>query len=548
MADNRKIVQSRPIAHGATRLRGLDIDSVPLGKRTGSIFDFEGRFGRLFPDLPPLAPNDDDLANLAKTMEEPGEPDEDDPINNKTIPAGFTYFGQFIDHDLTFDPSSKLDKMNDPKAIIDFRTPRFDLDSLYGRGPDDQPYLYNTDGSTFLIGQNDVGEDDLQRNARGRALIGDKRNDENLIVSQTHLPFLKYHNKVFSTLRPDTPHRFNEAHRIVRWHYQWIVVHDFLARIVGKDLVTRVLKEGLKIFTKGGKPFVPGDQPFMPVEFAVAAYRLGHSMVRSTYALNTATSGEENELLIFADKGNLEDLRGFRRRPADREIEWHRFFQFDRQRFPAANEEDLQLSMNIDTGLAPGLFVLPSIVVGMGDQPQIQSLAERNLKRGKALGLPSGQDVAQKLADAGVMDPKAILRDVKVKITVKDPKTGFFTKTDDPSKSDNPKLQKLDLAGLSREFGANTPLWYYILYEAEHCNQGKHLGPVGGRIVAEVFIGLLRADKTSYLNAPGGFKPKAGAFGAVAKPPGDRLWGSFSSSGDGDFTMADLIAYVGNII
>src|SRR5262249_55662186 len=266
---------------------------------------------------------------------------------------GFTYFGQFVDHDLTFDPASKLDRVNDPGALIDFRTPRFDLDSLYDRGPDDAPFLYDTDGSSFLIGQNVVGEADLQRNRRERALIGDKRNDENLIVSQIHLAFLKYHNRVLAEL-PDIADRFDEAHRLVRWHYQWIVVHDFLARLVGSDLVEQLLREELQIFRKHGQPFVPGDQPFMPVEFAVAAYRLGHSMVRFDYALNTATSGDDpqgraKELRIFADQPNQDDLRGFRRRPENRLIEWHRFLQFDTQSYDF-DPQDLQFSMNIDTG------------------------------------------------------------------------------------------------------------------------------------------------------------------------------------------------------
>src|SRR5216117_534721 len=149
---------------------------------------FEGRFGRIFRNLPPFLPPGSALAALAQQMVEP-EPQpgvEDEAGDNPDIPAGFTYFGQFIDHDLTFDPTSKLQRDNDPDALVDFRTPRFDLDSIYGRGPDDQPFLYEADGIRFLIDTHD-GEKDLPRNSIGRALIGDPRNDENLIVSQLDL-------------------------------------------------------------------------------------------------------------------------------------------------------------------------------------------------------------------------------------------------------------------------------------------------------------------------------------------------------------------------
>src|SRR5207249_4111896 len=130
-----------------------------------------GRFGRLFRHLPPLLPDDHLLYSLAETMiEEPKEVDEKEaPSNNRAIEAGFTYFGQFVDHDLSFDPTSKLSRDNDPDALVDFRTPRFDLDSIYGRGPDDQPFLYEPDSLRFLIGHNAANEDDLPRNANGRA-------------------------------------------------------------------------------------------------------------------------------------------------------------------------------------------------------------------------------------------------------------------------------------------------------------------------------------------------------------------------------------------
>src|SRR5216117_2954418 len=225
---------TRPF-HGS-ELRGLSAVS-----RSPS---FEGRFGRMFRNLPPLLPDDKDLEALARQMVEPEPTGEEDTAgDNPDIPAGFTYFGQFVDHDLTFDPTSQLERDNDPNGLVDFRTPRFDLDSVYGRGPDDEPFMYEPDGRHFQLGdpmtQGGVraGTFDLPR-FRGRALIGDKRNDENVIISQLHGIFLRFHNAV-AALNPAAG--FAEVQRLVRWHYQWVVLHDFLPRVVGMRTLHAVL-------------------------------------------------------------------------------------------------------------------------------------------------------------------------------------------------------------------------------------------------------------------------------------------------------------------
>src|SRR5256885_2003312 len=366
--------------HGS-ELRGLSaVSRSPL---------FEGRFGRMFRNLPPLLPDDKDLEALAHQMVEPEPTGEEDPSgDNPDIPAGFTYFGQFVDHDLTFDPTSQLQRDNDPDALVDFRTPRFDLDSVYGRGPDDQPFLYEEDGVHLLIGPNKAREDDLARNVKGRALLGDSRNDENLIVSQLALGVIKYHNKVvdappFQGVPPER--RFDEGRRIVRWHYQWAVIHDFLARLVGTEVIEDILH---------------------PVSFKVPA--------------------------------------------------------------------------------------------GDGAK-EINALAERDLKRGKALGLPSGQAVARAI---GVPDDLIL----------------------------HPKDMKPLPEHLIKIFGRRTPLFFYVLKEAEVFSAGHRLGPTGGRIVAEVLIGLLRADPCSYLSVSPTWHPRAGEFGARK---------------DGEFTVADLLRFAG---
>src|SRR5207249_2415770 len=170
---------------------------------------FEGRFGRMFRALPPAELPENALRTLAGQMTaeaeaQPTPETEVDDEENQGISAGHTYLGQFIDHDLTFDPASSLQKADDPDALVDFRTPRFDLDCVYGRGPSDQPYLYEDNGVRMLLGRKLTGNADdpkardVPRNSPEagpkRALIGDPRNDENVIVSQLHAAFLRFHN------------------------------------------------------------------------------------------------------------------------------------------------------------------------------------------------------------------------------------------------------------------------------------------------------------------------------------------------------------------
>ena len=313
-----KPAQVRPGSHGSTP-RGLDL--VPSSTFT------EGRFGRMFRDVPVYEHDPRQLSALAKSMiapidlkdTEPVDPTEEDEDENPVIPAGFTYLGQFIDHDITFDPASSLQRQNDPDALHDFRTPRFDLDSVYGRGPDDQPYLYQADRVRMLLGEN-VGSGtsdpangpDLPRNSLGRALTGDPRNDENLIVSQLQCLFLRFHNKMADRVAATGltgADLFRETQRLVRWHYQWVVVNDFLRRVVDGDHGDRSTSHGASWTscaprptgrapvrrTSPGptRPSRPGRQPFMPVEFSVAAYRFGHSMVRPSYFINDVVKARQ---------------------------------------------------------------------------------------------------------------------------------------------------------------------------------------------------------------------------------------------------------------
>lgn len=459
-------------SHG-TPPRGLD--AVPQAP------SYDGRFGRMFRSLATFKQPQELLERLAASMHEDAASSPDNP----EIPAGYTYLGQFIDHDITFDPSSSLQRTNDPEGLVNFRTPRFDLDSLYGSGPDDEPFQYDetSGGTKFLIGKGrhtedgqPTADDDLPRNEQSRALIGDPRNDENVIVSQLHLAFLKLHNRFVDQVSGEQgltgDELFKEAQRLTRWHYQWVVVHDFLARIVGQEVVDSILlpvdEDGIrKIKLRFYRWKV---RPYMPVEFSVAAYRFGHSQVRATYRINGAVP----ELPIFSPNpapGPLEAFHGFRFLPQGWTVDWSFFFDTNGPR------TSQQLSKAIDTKLAAGLFKLPGAPTGM------ESLALRNLQRGRALSLPSGQRVATAVGE-------------------------------------------LDLTRDELGFREPAPLWFYILKESELRAGGLRLGPVGGTIVAEVLLGLLAGDPLSWINNNPIWKPTI--------PDAD---------GDGKITMVDLLKF-----
>lgn len=488
--------------HGSP-LRGLE-------KQTSSP-SFEGAFGRMFRSLPAAQFSRQALKDLAAKMvaAPDAEQDEDniDDEENPGIDAGYTYFGQFIDHDLTFDPASSLQKQNDPDGLIDFRTPRFDLDNLYGRGPDDQPYLYADDGIHLLLGEALTGNE-KDPNAKGvarnngnpkRAIIGDPRNDENVIVSQLQAAFIRFHNLVADILLAHNPHTpFKKIQKIVRWHYQWLVLHDFLPTITGKAIVANILPHlamGRSIQEEQPKfrAYHWKKNPFIPVEFSVAAYRFGHSMVRPFYRLNPGV-----KKTIFAADGD-NSLNGFRDFPHNWAIDFDLFF--DPGGASRTGTTRIQKAYKIDSSLVNPLGDLLAAKIVPGAPA---SLAERNLIRGMEFGLPSGQAVARYLGEPVI--PDDLLRVGKANgDSQPDPETG--------------KIVNVLLTDIAPEFSGNAPLWYYILAEAqaqyENPNSEIRLGPVGGRIVAEVFIGLMIGDHHSFLSQHADWQP-LGELGGIS--------------------------------
>ncbi len=467
---------------------------------------FSGRFGRMFRSLPPARfglSDTENAANLAK-LGAAMSAGFDKPFDGKDeeesgIPALYTYFGQFIDHDITFDPASSLQKQNDPDSLTDYRTPALDLDNVYGRGPGDQPYMY--DGNKFLLGSAIGGGSpnatDLPRNSKGVALIGDPRNDENTIVSQLQGLFHRFHNRMV-----DDPANqglsFEDIQRLVRFHYQYVVLHDFLPRIISSDVLNPLKTNGQYDASKL-KFYHPKKEPFMPVEFSVAAYRLGHSMIRPGYRLNDAVI-----LPIFPvpDQGLPEGLTGFRPMNPAWGIDWGRFIDIDIRSYDSPDGPNdikpkrLQFAYRLDTSLVNPLSNLPPAVAS-----NPSSLAQRNLQRGFALQLPSGQDVAHAMGIEPLKDKNILIGK-------------GVDKPDQPLPS---------ITTVSDAFEENCPLWTYILAEAiKHQTSIKipvaedvsvttpQLGPVGGRIVAEVFLGLLFGDKSSFLSLKPNWHPASG--------------------------------------
>ena len=429
----------------------------------------EGRFGRLFPDLPPHQASSDILLKYgaaAGPIEARSTVQNRLGEDNPRIPAGWPFFGQFIAHDITHD-RLPLQEREDVGKLHNFRKPRLDLECIYGAGPVGQPYLYDVhDSDKLLIGRNQDPIGDLPRNEQGLALIGDARNDTHLFISQLHLAFLHFHNHVVDKLRGDRvkpDEVFERAARLVRWHYQWIVLHEFLPLSVGEDLVAELLEDGPKLCRFEGRAFIP-------VEFSDGAYRFGHAQIRSNYDVNSKVRG----VPIFPN------LVGICPITPERQVKWKLLFQFENAKPP-------QASRRIGPRLVPALMRLPEALVGQTVRPEFSSLASRDLFRGHAVELPSGEAIARALGF--------------------EPCTATELKTADGN------------------WSGETPLWLYTLAEAEVQQNGERLGEVGGRIVGEVIYELLRQDRTSFLNSPG-WRPELA---------GPTL----------QFGMADLLQYSG---
>lgn len=468
-------------------------------------------FGFMFPGLPPFRPDSDPsvtLANLqvlAGSMLDPNitTPAPGNRDNTGVLGSVLTYLGQFIDHDLTLDlqpqPSAFFTQdsrgaLLDPggSPVGNNETFRFDLSSVYGGGPAASPQLYEADGVHFRIQEpNGNGVRDLPRNPDGSAILVEHRNDENEVISQVHTIFLKAHNAVADTLGLG----FGDTRALVIKYYQWAVLHDFIPEVCGQDVVNGLLDGSIRSFYNPGSP----HHPMTPVEWSTAAYRFGHSIVRKAYVLNGdkgANGALLHKLQVF--NGTDADLHGGRPLPAGRQIDWSHFVAGLRGNVPDA---EFNFPRFTDTLISSGLFALPIGGPAGAEASGSNVLGFRNLVRGFFYGLPSGQDVAAAMG-VPVISPGDVLANCQA--TAGKPVPGFST---------------------------GTPLWFYVLAESE-IQGGQRLGPVGSRIVADTFLGLLKADPDGLLhdNSPqhGRWRPMP----PIAPAPGQ-------------FGIADAVVFAG---
>jgi hypothetical protein len=518
-------------------------------------------FGRIFPDLRPFAEatdkvraalievgrpggimdaGDDLAAGPTRLITDPtvnGNPTATNPYgtnpDNPTMTAGSTFVGQFTDHDLTFDQTSRLGVPQNPLVSPNTRTSALDLDSVFGGGPGRRPDLYvrNRDGSVgpkLRIGTGGVHED-VPRDPNGdgtyTALLGDPRNDENMIVAGLHSAHILFYNRVIDDLDQFDLRRFPSgataaaderrrnpyltylvAREVTLWHYQWLLVNEHLPQICGQDVVDDVLKHRNRFY----RP--PTGNAFLPIEFGGAAYRFGHSMVRPSYRANfTSGTGDGPSptvdpffALVFdvnephfhapVDHDRADLLGGY---PAPRRyIGWQTFFDL--------GDGQVKNNKRIDTTISSVMFTLPLGAIAPHTQTAPLVLAQRNLLRQLTWGLPSGQDIAAAMR-VDALGPSNLA----------------------------------DIAGVHAPFGRSTPLWYYVLAEAKVATDGLTLGPVGARIVAETLIGLLRADPTSYLSVDPRFRPFLGTDLVLGSTPNPNITGNRS------YTRAHFLYYAG---
>lgn len=411
-------------------------------------------YRRLFPDLPRFSADDAFLFALGRAG---GlcdcKSDVDDEASLGRDAAGWPFFGQFIAHDITADRSAIRHGV-DPRELQNARSPRLNLECLYGDGPIGHPFLFERqDPAKILLGANGH---DLQRNSEGTAIIGDPRNDSHVFMSQMHLSFAHAHNAFVDAARrrsiPDD-HVFETAARELRWHYQSVITREFLPRLLGAELSRTILKGDRRFYRPDGAAFIP-------LEFADAAYRYGHSQIRHRYQV----TADALPVPLFPD------LIGFKPVAESNQVDWAVMFDMP-------GHKPAQRAKKIDGRLSSSLIALPVALTGALAVEEFHSLAVRDLERGEGVGLPSGEAVAKALG----VEP----------------------------------LTRGEIGVASTGWQSDTPLWYYILREADVRGRGDHLGPVGGRIVGEVLVGLLTDDMTSVLHAPAEWQPRADLVGLL---------------------------------
>jgi Animal haem peroxidase len=404
-----------------------------------------GRYGRMFPRLAPLVV-DDGLVHALGRVGGTCDGSTGTRGESRTVAAGWPVFGQYLAHDITAD-RSPVTHHDDEEMLRNIRSARLDLECLYGDGPVASPYLFSRKQPAKLL----EGAGDLPRNQEGVALVADPRQDVHVLISQMHLGMIRAHNRLVDRLRADGVDEvelFDGARRALTWHYQWVVVHDFLPVTIGADRTRRLVAVDARRVWAGNV----SEPVCVPLEFADAAYRYGHSQIREHYQV----SPEGPQLRLFPD------LLGFRPVEPDRRVDWRMLLR-------CGDEPLVQRSGRIDGTLPASLMRLPTELTGDLLESDHASLAVRDLLRGTATALPSGEAVARELGER--------------------------------------PLEQEELGLAAQGWSGETPLWFYTLKEAELREDGERLGPVGAFIVGETLIQIIDADAQSYRSVDPSWTP-----------------------------------------
>ncbi|HEY0426518.1 MAG TPA: peroxidase family protein [Pyrinomonadaceae bacterium] len=475
----------------------------------------------------PFHPSDDKLDALAEFVTQ-------NTINDSsTIPAGYTYLSQFIDHDISLDAIGRRfpwEIKHRPAELYNKRSPFFNLDTLYS--VDDKQSFTEVDrsdlmetksllkiGQTIPDGKKPSFKNDLPRYANSvKARIVDGRNDENLGVAQTHVAFIRFHNAIVKHLGGDnTTEMFEEARRRTIRHYQWIILHDFLPKLVKKEVLEDVIKNGNKFY------YPTDDDVFIPLEFSVGAYRAGHSMIRNTYNWNLNFNNDPN-----SPRASIKDLIKFTGSSCDKKfdcmagemglpniwiINWNWFYNIND--LMHTDSEHFNTTAKLNTNISTTLGNLaPKLVNGFN---RLFSLPAFDLYRTRAMELPAGQMIA------GMMTSKMDIRVLQPE-----------------------EIEPLLPKALEKEFSVETPLWFYLLAEAELNKnaQGKSaetMGDVGSRIIAETFVELLKRSEYSIFDID--FPSHPDFLGEKPDNSGDNN----NSGNPAKFGMAELLNFVEKI-
>lgn len=482
-------------------------------------------------------PSDAALIDLGDTMRpRPASHSEAYDCNaddaDGVIPAGYTYLGQFIVHDMTYlDPVTASRNLRSPALDLDSVLPEIDPDQFISKIPELGPASLGLTSS-----QEDVRlTEDLRRDDEvyGKPIIADDRNDNFLPLSQSHLLLLKFYNAIAALLGIRwTPDLKPDDHRRVRevWvkHFQYAVLHDYLPRIVGSETYRAVLQGKRAIvhpesFPRGAARQQCDDDPWMPLEFATAFGRYGHSMIRHCYKpwnqkrVDEAVTVGDFMNVSYRNSGDCLSSSG-RAIPASWIHDWFYLLDFSGIKGAPAGQKPIMANL-LDTNLAAPLGALPKRLLDNPGQPDPPcplppsgdfNLAARTLMRVSWCHLKPAQD-ALKILNAHLTAIKAPPIDALTPHEICD-----ATRTGEAAVfKRHPELLE------------KTPLWFYMLREAEKKACGRHLGPFGGRIVMETMHAAIEASSCSILDGTG-WKP------TLPRALCDQ------------FTFADLVAFSGN--